>query len=114
MQVMAVFIVQAAPSGLPRFAAFLDSDSKFRIFRRFGFLRTRLLLYHQDILRDIEARLEKLDFEDDSYESTKCFLKSRSVDDARALPQRKALFVELEAELRIYGRMCAGVDLFTG
>lgn len=81
----------------------MDSDSKFRIFRRFGFLRTRLLFYHQDILREIEDRLNKLDAEDDSKQSTRCFLTSRVIDDARDGAERTKLFNELTSELKVYG-----------
>lgn len=81
----------------------MDSDSKFRIFRRFGFLRTRLLFYHQDTLRDIEERLTKIDQDDYSRENTRRFLTSRTLDDAREDAERKALFHELAAELTIYG-----------
>ena len=86
----------------------MDSDSKFRIFRRFGFLRTRLLLYRQDILREIEHRLNIIDGNDESEAATKVYLASRQADDARDNPQRKTLFQELEAELKRYGaaRLC--------
>jgi len=47
--------------GYPQLAAFLDSDEGFMIYRRFGWLQTRLLLDKQEELRLLEEKLQKLD-----------------------------------------------------
>ena len=47
--------------GYPNLAAFLDSDRGFTIFRRFGYLQSRLLLDKQEELRLLEEKLSKLD-----------------------------------------------------
>ncbi|KAL5383150.1 hypothetical protein DPSP01_006126 [Paraphaeosphaeria sporulosa] len=53
--------LSASPQGYPRLAAFLDSDESFMIYRRFGFIQSRLILDKQDELRELEKRLDKLD-----------------------------------------------------
>jgi hypothetical protein len=53
--------VHIGPNGYPKLARFLDSDDNFMVYRRFGFLQTRLLLERQDALRVLEERLDKLD-----------------------------------------------------
>lgn len=47
--------------GYPTFATFLDSDESFTLYRRFGYLQSRLLLDQQDELRCLEAQLDELD-----------------------------------------------------
>src|SRR5215469_11608832 len=39
--------VYSCPEGYPRLAAFLDSDENFMVYRRFGYLQSRLLLEKQ-------------------------------------------------------------------
>lgn len=51
----------SCPRGFPRLAAFLDSDECFMIYRRFGFLQSRLILEKQDELRELEEQLDSLD-----------------------------------------------------
>ena len=53
--------VHLGPNGYPKLARFLDSDDNFMVYRRFGFLQTRLLLEKQDTLRVLEKRLDRLD-----------------------------------------------------
>jgi hypothetical protein len=53
--------VESCPRGYPGLAAFLDSDECFSVYRRFGFLQSRLLLDKQDKLRELEEALDKLD-----------------------------------------------------
>ena len=42
-------------------ATFLDSDDCFMVYRRFGFLQSRLLLEKQEELRELEGKLDRLD-----------------------------------------------------
>lgn len=53
--------MDSCPRGYPNLAAFLDSDECFSVYRRFGFLQSRLLLDKQDKLRELEEALDKLD-----------------------------------------------------
>ena len=50
--------------GYPRLATFLDSEDIFSVYRRFGYLQSRLLLEKQDDLRRLEAKLDTLDGQD--------------------------------------------------
>ena len=94
--------------GYPRVAAYMDSDENFMIYRRFGFLHSRILLNKQDELREIEQRLDDLD-EIDSTESnaSALCLQSRGKDEARTDIERKHSRQELlrmsEEKLCQYG-----------
>ena len=45
-------------------ACFLDSDDVFQIYRRFGTVFSRLLLWRQDELAKLEVKLQRLDARD--------------------------------------------------
>lgn len=49
------------PNGFPLLAAFLDSSDNFMMYRRFGWLQSRLLLAKQDELRQLEEDLDDFD-----------------------------------------------------
>ncbi|RDW81917.1 hypothetical protein BP6252_03029 [Coleophoma cylindrospora] len=49
------------PRGYPRFSAYVDSDNDTVLFRRFGILHARSLVYKQVELTELEAQLNKLD-----------------------------------------------------
>jgi hypothetical protein len=53
--------VNDSPKGYPNMAAFQDSDESFAIFRRFGWIQSRLLLHRQEGLRRLELQLERMD-----------------------------------------------------
>lgn len=89
--------------GWPRVATHIESGLDFAIYRRFGYLRTRLLLYHQDRLAEMEAKLDMIDRQDCKDKETQSFLGNRSDDDRRSGSLRKALFLELDKELKTYG-----------
>ena len=74
------------------------------IYRRFGYLRTRLLLYHQDVLRERERSLDILDEETGRDPETERQLCSRLLDENQERPRRTELFRALDQELRTYGR----------
>jgi hypothetical protein len=46
--------VQSCPRGYPALAAFFDSDESFMVYRRFGYIQSRLLLEKQDEMRALE------------------------------------------------------------
>lgn len=71
--------------------------------RRFGFLHTRLLLYRQDELAQLENELMSLDGEDE--ESSPKSLVSRKLDEARQDCPRKGLIKEIDEKLKDYGRI---------
>lgn len=88
--------------GYPRLSAFIASDKNFALFRRFGELHARLLLFKQDELAELEQKLNDLDAE----EQTPYHLRSRRDDRNVA---RRALIAEIEARLPAYGILCSGL-----
>jgi hypothetical protein len=96
--------VESCPKGYPNLAAFLDSDENFMLYRRFGYLQSRLLLHKQDELRALEEKLDLLDKRDNIDPETQRFLKSRDLDDKRGGP-RKALLETIETKFKEYGNL---------
>ncbi|KIW30876.1 uncharacterized protein PV07_02568 [Cladophialophora immunda] len=94
--------LECAVAGWPRIATFVDSDPNFMIYRRFGWLRTRLLLYQQDVIREMESRLDYQDMQDAASAGTRRYLSNRDGDDMRTPAVRKALFQELDSRLKAY------------
>lgn len=47
--------------GYPNLAIFQSSDEVFGLYRRFGYLQSRLLLEKQDVLRVLENKLNRFD-----------------------------------------------------
>ncbi|MCJ1372338.1 hypothetical protein MMC20_003562 [Loxospora ochrophaea] len=99
------------PVGYPKVAAFQDSDENFMIYRRFGFLFSRVLLYKQDELRELEENLNDMDERDaeDPDDRVKKCLKSRDLDDSRTIPSgwetRRQLLQKIEKKLDEYSRV---------
>lgn len=90
-------------SGYPKLAACIDSDETFMIYRRFGYLRSRLLLYYQDRLAGFERTLDSLD-KKDAHEHARR-LCSRQADCNQARPQRPELFLQLARDMKLYGML---------
>lgn len=84
-----------APDGYPRLATFLDSDENFMLYRRFGYLQSRLLLEKQDDLRRLESQLEVMDYED-NVPARRDILKTRLYHDDECAKERKALVEKIE------------------
>jgi hypothetical protein len=97
-------IVESCPEGYPQIAAFLDSDENFMLYRRFGYLQSRILLHKQDQLRALEERLDRLDQADNNDEKTRRYLKSRDLDDKRNGP-RTTLLETIETKFKEYGAL---------
>ena len=95
--------------GYPRQAAFADSDDSFMIYRRFGYIHSRLLLNKQDELRELEADLRDMDLIDASSEEGALCLKSRELDEERndiqGLGPRRALLEKIEQKTLQYGML---------
>ena len=99
-------VVEDHPKGYPQLTAFLNSDDNFLIARKYGFLRTRLLLYHQDELSVLEKGLLALDDEDKA--NRKKALRSRKYDeetDDNSEYTRKALMGKIADKLKDYGKL---------
>ncbi len=75
------------------------------ICRKYGFLRSRILLYRQDELRQLERDLLEADQED--AQDCPLALRSRKTDEER--PQdaysRKPLLEKIDAKLKEYGEI---------
>ncbi len=93
------------PRGYPQLAAFINSDENFLIARKYGFLRSRLLLYRQDELSVLEKDLIALD--DDDEKNRAIALQSRKFDeqtDKDPVFSRKVLMKKIDDKLGEYGR----------
>lgn len=93
------------PRGYPQLSAFVNSDENFLIARKYGFLRSRVLLYRQDELSVLEKDLIALDDDDD--EKRPIALQSRKFDeqtDKDPVYSRKVLIKKIDDKLKEYGR----------
>lgn len=98
------------PRGYPQLAAFVNSDDNFLIARKYGFLRSRVLLYRQDELSVLEKDLIALD--DDDKEKRELALKSRKFDeqtDKDPVYSRKVLIQKIDDKLKEYGKLALDV-----
>lgn len=93
--------LQHHPHGYPKLAAFINSDKDFNLCRRYGYLHTRVMLYLQDKLRELEAEL--LDFDANDAELDQRALCSRVHDEGREGQKRKALIHRINEKLKEYG-----------
>jgi hypothetical protein len=97
-------IVDNHPKGYPRIAVYINSDNNSALFRRFGDVRARLLLYMQAEITDLEAQLAKLDTDDDEKKDTKWRnAYSISVNDGKNNEARKELLQKIAKRLDEYG-----------
>jgi hypothetical protein len=89
------------PLGYPRLAALLNSDENFLVCRKYGWLHSRILLYRQDELRELEQELLCMDKAADQQGKDTTTLKCRERDE-RFSPERKQLINEIDAKLKEY------------
>ena len=97
-------IVDDHPNGYPQLAAWINCDDNFLTTRKYGFLRSRVLLYRQDELAVLERQLIKLDDEDRVDHPDR--LQSRKLDeheDKDPIYSRKALIQKIDDKLKEYG-----------
>jgi hypothetical protein len=97
--------------GYRSLSTFLDSDENFMLYRRFGYLHSRLLLRKQDKLRKLEAELDEFDEEDaNGTLQQRRLLMSRDCDEAadRREPEgtrtRTMILDDIEENLAKYGQ----------
>lgn len=93
------------PKGYPQLAAFVNSDENFLVARKYGFLRSRVLLYRQDELSVLENDLIALDADDE--EKRPLALQSRKHDeqtDKDPVYSRKVLIQKIDDKLKEYGK----------
>jgi hypothetical protein len=95
--------VELYPEGFPRIAAYIDSDVDTALFRRFGRLNARTLLYREVELNDLEKTLDELDKADNSDEDTEWRIgHGLHHDGGKKNEERKALIKEIEQKLKTY------------
>ncbi|KAL9584968.1 MAG: hypothetical protein Q9212_001790 [Teloschistes hypoglaucus] len=87
-------------AGYPKVAAYENLDPNFLIYRKFGWLHNRVLLYLQDELAELEYRLEKLD-KRTLAEENGVQLMSRRLDYVDC-PLRKRLVQLITERLEVY------------
>ena len=94
------------PEGFPRIAAYINSDVDTALFRRYGDLHARCLLYREVELHDLERKLMKLDEKDKAKEDTE-WRVAHGIhhDKGRKNEERKALIEEIEGKLKSYGML---------
>lgn len=88
--------------GYPTLAAIEDSDPSFLIYRKFGWLRNRLLLDLQDELVTLERELELIDASTTRRGDPDNVLASRR-NDQRKKTKRRGLLKEIHQKLLEYG-----------
>jgi len=81
--------LESCPRGYPRLAAFLDSDEGFMIYRRFGYVQSRLLLEQQDEMRQLEEELDLVDQE--IHRNREADSMTRDLSEAKIQPRRDVL-----------------------
>ena len=98
-----IISVENYAEGFPRIAAYIDSDVDTALFRRFGRLNARTLLYREVELNDLEKKLDELDQTDNSKEDTEWRIgHGIHHDDGKKNEERKALVEEIEKKLKAY------------
>ncbi|RMZ78185.1 hypothetical protein DV738_g3968, partial [Chaetothyriales sp. CBS 135597] len=81
------------PRGYPQLASYVSADIDGRLYRRFGYLRNRLLLHKQDEIAELEDELERLDRADAAHQDDWFRLVSRRFDDGE--PQELKAYDDL-------------------
>jgi hypothetical protein len=94
-------LVSDYPLGYPSWASYQNSDPTFRVYRRFGTLRNRLLLYRQQELAKLEIQLKELDENDARDHNLR--IRSRRKDEEDADSKRMQLMDSIDAKLKTYG-----------
>jgi hypothetical protein len=90
-------LVKLFPRGYPNFSAFLDSDDNFMIYRRYGYLQSRILLEKQDELRLLEEQLDAIDRSEMYKRPHQLFSRVHQGD------ERKGLLAQIEVTFCEYG-----------
>jgi len=91
------------PEGFPRIAAYQNSDTSTALYRRFGNLHARSLLYKEIELTSLEAELAKID-NDDGANSDDDWRIGQSIhhENGKGNEKRKALIEEIDRKMEIY------------
>ena len=85
-------------------ATFLDSDDNFMVYRRFGYMQSRILLARQERLRRLEIQLDELDKDQVSRTNNSDLLCKAKIGGEMEV-EREKLMLEIEKEYFEYGRI---------
>lgn len=88
--------------GYRGYSDFLSSDNNFLIFRRFGALNARLLLYLQDEIAQLESELRGLE---NFYLSEEAADIHNGSFRQESLPQRSELLAAIHVRIRQYSKL---------
>ncbi|KAL1631188.1 hypothetical protein SLS56_004435 [Neofusicoccum ribis] len=95
--------VKEYPEGYPQFAAWINTDDNFRVYRRFGELRNRVLLQYQFKLAKLEAVLQKLDEDDSKSKEAEDNFRLSSIEyDQSQDDRRQSIIDDIDATLEKY------------
>ena len=95
--------VEKRPRGYPQLASYVSADIDGRLYRRYGYLRNRLLLHKQDEIAELEEELEALDQADADHEDDWYRLCSRRFDEEdHDDRKRKKLLERIDEALKSY------------
>lgn len=98
--------VRDYPDGYPQLSAWINTDDNFRVYRRYGELRNRILLHYQLKLAKLEERLEQMDWGDKSSSDDRDNYRLSSLEyDQERDNRRQGLVEEIEIALEKYGRL---------
>lgn len=97
-----MYTVSAYPLGYPKWAAYQSCDPVFRVYKRFGTLRNRLLLHRQYELAKLEHDLNVLDEKDASEHNHRIRSIRRDVEDDES--KRSLLMNTIDGKLKNYGK----------
>ncbi|KAN0114516.1 hypothetical protein V8E51_004060 [Hyaloscypha variabilis] len=94
------------PRGYPRTAVYVNSDDTTALFRRFGDLHSRSLLYKQAELTELEEKLAKID-QEDSQDLAASWKVGHSIHikGGRRNDIRRDLIIEINEKLKEYGQL---------
>ena len=97
-------LVDKFPGGYPNLAAFADSHENFMMYRRFGYLSSRVLLERQDEMRALEERLDELDENDFGNNFERLYKRDEQGDERKKLLKDIAdKFCEYGSSFRLLG-----------
>ncbi|KAF2476127.1 uncharacterized protein BDR25DRAFT_300915 [Lindgomyces ingoldianus] len=92
--------VESYPLGYPSWAAVQNSDPTFRVYKRFGTLRNRVILYRQLELARLEEKLNELDKDDHQKHNHRIRSLRKDTEDKES--KRMELIDQIDTKLKHY------------
>jgi hypothetical protein len=95
-------VVEDEVVGIPRFAAFQNSNDSFCIFRKFGLETTRLLYHRESELDKLSAKIHELDLKDAANPAMRYRLISAEHEEWYPDKAQKELLDEYQQKIGAY------------